>query len=96
MWVGVGDVRVSVYGTFRKELDDERRSNCMYGDRPGIDRCMYGVRTGDVCAYAFFSLADTFAIGYILISDAYMKLGNKDNQSVQVQVVNCQQLIDYS
>ena len=29
-------------------------------------------------------------------SEAYMRLGNKDDQSVQVQVVNCQRLVDYS
>ena len=42
---------------------------CTYGDQPGIDRCTYGVRTGVVCAYAvFFSLADAFAIGLLLLS----------------------------
>ena len=59
---------ICIYGTFHKKLDDEWRSNCCaYGDRPGIDRCTYSVRTGDVCAYTVFSLAGAFAISLWLL-----------------------------
>ena len=60
---------IRTYGTFHKKLDDEQWSNCVrtVTDRAlTVVRTVY-VRTGVVCAYTFFSLADAFAIGLWLL-----------------------------
>ena len=56
---------VCMYGILHKKLDDERRSNCVH---TVTDWALTAVRTGVVCAYAVFSLADAFAIGLWLLS----------------------------
>ena len=55
---------VCMYGILHKKLDDERRSNCVH---TVTDWALTAVRTGVVCAYAVFSLADAFAIGLWLL-----------------------------
>ena len=54
-----------------------------------------GQRARQAFFFFFFFLPIIYAINQTQ-SEAYMRLGNKDDQSVQVQVVNCQRLVDYS